>query len=640
MYRVFGCKGGAGTDVLIDAYLRAHAEGANIITASLGGTSGWNEEAGSVVLSRLVAQGVIVTVSAGNSGDSGLFYASGPAGGKNVAAIASFDNTVTPWLQAHSKYAIDNGTEQDFPYAIGSPSKWGGVKLPLWTPSFNTTEVAMGCEPYPEDTPDLSGKIVLIRRGTCPFATKTDNAALYGARYFLFYNNVPGGFFLDLVGVENVTSVGLVEGAVGADWAKDLAAGKTVTLIMSDSAAGPIDVVETPNTATGGSLSDYTSWGPSFEADLKPQFGTPGGNILSTWPSNLGSYAVISGTSMSCPLAAGIYALLSEARGTFDPLVLQNVLAATAKPAPVNINKVVGPQLAPVAQQGAGLLQAYDAAYAVTVLSESGLAFNDTVRLVDKHFTISNTGHEDVTYELDVIGAGTAYTFSNDTKPDVFPGLDIDDIHAIVELSDYKITVPAGGKGNITVKVTPPSVDVARLPVYSGYIRLNATNGERLSLPYQGIAGDLSSHVALDSAVSVIRILPDGDKTPVGPGNSTFLLSRPVNNTNLVDALPALSYELVFGSPQVNVEVLSVSNYSVGLGHGNFSRNLGDIQSSPVQWYARIKDTFLWNGQLKDNSTVPAGSYKFRISATHIFSKPGDGKVETYESDAFSIQWK
>ncbi|RYF05626.1 MAG: hypothetical protein EOO77_28180 [Oxalobacteraceae bacterium] len=40
-YRVFGCSGSSGDDVLIDAFTRAYEDGADIITASIGGPNGW-----------------------------------------------------------------------------------------------------------------------------------------------------------------------------------------------------------------------------------------------------------------------------------------------------------------------------------------------------------------------------------------------------------------------------------------------------------------------------------------------------------------------------------------------------------------------------------------------------------------------
>ncbi|KAH4605240.1 hypothetical protein HBI70_057410 [Parastagonospora nodorum] len=627
-YRVFSCDGSTSEDVLVAGFLRAHSDGANIISCSMAAQAGWSEYTNAVILSRMVAEGIIVTFTAGDDGNYGQFFAEDPAGGKGVAAIASFDNTVQPWLESRSRYTVNNGQVQDFRYAVGEPAKWVRGKLPLWTPSSNPSGANVGCTPFPDTTPDLSEKIVIMRRGGCGFGDKLQNAIDKGAKYVMIYNNAPGAVSLQ-EGSFNLSAVGMVEAAIGENWVRALAAGKTITLDMSDPHDGPSQVVETPNTLTGGSVSSFSSWGPTYEADMKPQFGAPGANILSTFPVALGSFATISGSGRACYHAAGIYALLAEARGTYDPIVLQNLLAATAKPARINVNNVFGSSLAPVAQQGAGLLQAYDAAYAVTVLSASGLSFNDTVNLVDESFTISNTGHKAITYELDVISSATAYTFSTSTSPDTFPGLKIDNSYATVHLSTYKTTVAAGGKQTIIVKVTPPRIDASRLPVYGGYIRLNATNGETLSLPYQGIVGDLSSHVVLNStALQTLRESPSGDFVPVTPQNSVFKLSHKDQSS---DDTPSLFFYLSLGSARIYFDVVSV---------GNQSRVIGEASEA---WTYLARDYpyfFRWDGRLKNHTAVADGDYKLRVRAARIIGKAERNLYDVVESKVFSIRWK
>lgn len=115
------------------------------------------------------------------------------------------------------------------------------------------------------------------------------------------------------------------------------------------------------NTEGGGYLSAFTGWGPTYEVDLQPEVGAPGGQILSTYPLDLGGYAVISGASMACPHISGIIALLLEARGKTDPATINNILAATADPNIFFGGINVQPYLAPVMRQGAGLVNPYDA---------------------------------------------------------------------------------------------------------------------------------------------------------------------------------------------------------------------------------------------------------------------------------------
>ncbi|KAK1466261.1 serine endopeptidase [Colletotrichum cuscutae] len=121
-------------------------------------------------------------------------------------------------------------------------------------------------------------------------------------------------------------------------------------------------VVSERNTVTPGFLSVDSSWGPTYELDIKPQFVAPGGMVLSTFPRSKGYYAVLTGTSMACPLAAGIYALLMEARGTKDPEELETIISSTSKPVKFHDGRNESPFLAPVPQQGSGMIQAYDAA--------------------------------------------------------------------------------------------------------------------------------------------------------------------------------------------------------------------------------------------------------------------------------------
>lgn len=191
-YRVFGCGGSAGNDVLIAAYNQAFEDGSDIITASIGGASGWTEDPWAVAVSRIVEQGVPCLVSAGNDGANGLFYASTAANGKGVTAVASVDNTQSPQVLASGEFSTDNSTSEPFGWSPGSPVNWGNVTLPLWNVNNNANDTANGCDPYPDSTPDLSNYIVLIRRGTCTFVQKATNAAAKGAKYILFYNNVAG----------------------------------------------------------------------------------------------------------------------------------------------------------------------------------------------------------------------------------------------------------------------------------------------------------------------------------------------------------------------------------------------------------------------------------------------------------------
>ncbi|KAJ4290416.1 hypothetical protein N0V90_010632 [Kalmusia sp. IMI 367209] len=630
-YRVFGCGGSAGNDVLIAAYNQAFEDGSDIITASIGGASGWTEDPWAVAVQRIVEQGVPCTVSAGNSGDQGLFYASTAANGKKVTAVASIDNTEAPQVLTNATYSTDNSTEESFGWTPGSPANWGNVSLPLWAVNYNVNDTANGCDAYPDDTPDLSGYIVLIRRGSCTFVQKATNAAAHGAKYILFYNNVPGIISVSAA-VDGIEGVGMVTAEQGVEWINELASGTSVIVNIIDPTVAPSFVVTSPNDATGGFLSTYTSWGPTYEVDVKPQIAAPGGLILSTYPQALGSYAVLSGTSMACPLAAAIYALVAEVRGTFDPATLENVISATSNPNLFNDGAETFPYLAPVAQQGSGIVQAYDAAYATTLLSVSSLSFNDTDNLIGTtNFTIQNTGDEDVTYSLANVIAATGYTLDpGSIFPALFPN-ELTTTGAELEFSEAKVTVPAGGESVVSVSVVPPALDESRLPVYSGYITLNGTNGDSLSLPYLGVAGSLHDATVLSTDDTYLTRSDDPNYAPV-PANQTFTI--PSNNGTAPNGTvyPEVFVGLALGTSFLKAEVVPQAGYN--------KSSLGNIFGFPQVYLPRGGSVWEFNGQLEDGSFAPAGTYTLRVSALHIFGDASDeNDYDTKETVSFTIKY-
>ncbi|EFQ27279.1 subtilase [Colletotrichum graminicola] len=88
-YKVFGPGDGTDEATIIDAFLRAYDDGMDVITASVGGRGGFAENAWAVVANRIAAEGVVVTVAAGNSGSGGAYYANSGSAGENVLAVAS-----------------------------------------------------------------------------------------------------------------------------------------------------------------------------------------------------------------------------------------------------------------------------------------------------------------------------------------------------------------------------------------------------------------------------------------------------------------------------------------------------------------------------------------------------------------------
>jgi hypothetical protein len=351
---------------------------------------------------------------------------------------------------------------------------------------------------------------------------------------------------------------------------------------------------------------------------------------MSTYLQNGQGVAVLSGTSMAAPFAAAAAALLSQARNTSDPTTLQNLLASTA----------VQPRgLQSPLQAGAGLIQLWNAAQAKGVLSVSAISFNDS----DNHpeevtFVLHNTGDADAVYDLGHAAVSTIYSLTQAGRLANGP-FEAIDAHADITFAENQALVSAGGKTNITVRCTPPEgVDKARWPIYSGYITLNSTNGDALSIPYVGNAGAMRDGVIIDDEAVTFwpRLAVDEVVTlarPTTPGNTTSQddLSMNVNPylpTRVVRfdilAPPEASLDNGTASPPSSSSSNSTSsNASLPTGEWLGRKTYGQAWASPYAILATSNGISApFGGFLASGQLLPAGRYAILTSALRLFADP------------------
>ncbi|TEB21711.1 pyrolysin [Coprinellus micaceus] len=528
-YRVFGCVGQVQDDILVEAFLLAHAEGNDIITASVGGAAGWTGTTGAVVASRIARAGKIVTIGAGNDGADGAWYTSSPATGIDAIAVASVENTLIP-LQT----AIVHGAEHD------------PIELPIYLLS-NSTIANDACDPLPASVPDLSTYLVIIRRGTCPFVQKLTNAAAKGAKYALIYDN-GSGF--------NAIEVGTFAGRASLIRAEDglwlleqWVAGVPITVSFPQT-GGSVDFP----LARGGLMSEFSTYGPTNDFYFKPSLAAPGGNILSTVPDN--GFAIMSGTSMATPFAAGAGALLLEFKGKSAAVArsARTLFQTTAKLVPVNLADSAPSQT--LIHQGAGLINVYDAFHSTTLLSTGELVLNDTANFKPVHtFRVTNSGTARKDYTTSHVPAGTALTFIPGTHF-IAPGpVPLSSAGATVAITPATFSLAPGGSREISVRFTAPAgLDASTFPVFSGFIRVTGTSETPVHVSYLGAVGSLENVAILDTTDEVLPfatpvLLDSNGEIQVAATNYTF---SPVD-------YPSLLWRQLFGTPLFRVDLVDTN---------------------------------------------------------------------------------
>ncbi|KAG8703544.1 hypothetical protein FRC12_018728 [Ceratobasidium sp. 428] len=538
-YRVFGCTGFVADDVLIEALERAYKDGNDIINLSLGGPEGWTAGVTSVVASRIAAAGRIVTISAGNDGEYGSWYTSGPATGLDVIAVGSVDNTIV------NVQNLTVSTGRTFPYGSLLPLDIPD-DLPIYATSSNTSVADDACDPFPSSTPNLSNHLVIIRRGTCFIEEKLKNAAASGARYFLVYDNVE-------------------EPLISATWANYTAAliSQRDGVYLVEEAIPKKATIKFGNrpfalaSSTGGLVSYFSTYGPTNDMYFKPAISAPGGDILSTYPLTMGEYAVLSGTSMSAPFVAGSAALLLQVRGRSAEVAkfARSIFENTAKP--ISNSRAEGSVYETAAHQGAGLVQVHKAAYGAGSIFPAELLLNDTANFRGQHsINITNWGTEAVTYSLRHVPAGTAPTIKGiENLPgpvELLSPMKSGSNVASVTITPSNVVVAPGSSAMVAVSfIAPTGLDPTAFPVYSGFIQANGSDGSLIHSTYLGVAASLKDMKVIDDTDSYfdvkLPLIRDKDGNPI---NSTTTYSMQGNDT------PEAVYRLVAGSPLVRIDLV------------------------------------------------------------------------------------
>ncbi len=507
--------------------------GVDVINMSLGTDCGFSreqdKEAISGVYDRIRAAGISIVAAASNSynstfsseknGNLGLTSnpdsatVGSPSTYKGALSVASISGVKTPYLMygetiIYFLEASDRVSEEKKFYDDLLPEGVDEMEIEYVTiPGAGRSADYTGI--------DVKGKIALVARGSTTFEEKANVAQEKGAAGIIIYNNVSGDIKM------NVGDTTIAVASIRQDDGELLAAaGKGVLSIKRSQTSGPF-------------MSDFSSWGPTPDLQLKPEITAHGGSILSAVPGQ--DYDRISGTSMATPNMSGVTALLRQyVKASFpdkadDPVAVTafvNQLLMSTTDIVYNTN---GLPYSP-RKQGAGLANLVNSAATPAfirtydrktgeVMDKSKIELGDDPAKTGTYvlkFAIVNFGSTALTYDVSaiVMTEGVSETKTNQGETTVTEqGYILDGATVTVTsctggtASGNTVTVPAGKDAELTVTVTLSDADKKYMNdsfengmYVEGFVTLTAKEGTtvNLSAPYLAFYGDWTEAPILD----------------------------------------------------------------------------------------------------------------------------------------------
>lgn len=654
-YRVSGCvdSGRFSDSVLIEALLLAQSRGTDIISMSFGtGNGPFPHELVSDVMRRISDESkTLFVISAGNAGWAGPFGTMSPAGATGAVAAGSVNSAHLVRSNPKARAIYSKGGEEqsfEFEWQPAFPSKYPeSLPLAVLSPDTSIENDACGNDTAAPDS--LKGRIVLMRRGGCSYEQKMAYIVARGAAHAVVYDNhTTDPFDLYLYGnsYKGIQGTGSLLAETGEKLAKIFAEADHMTLEM-DSNFTLLPEVRTRPNPNPGSMYTPGSWGPTGDLSLFPSVLGPGGNVWSAQPRSVGGYGTHSGTSVSAPYIAGCIALLRSVYPSWPAEDVVRALIHTATPVSFSDGtKNIDNLLAPVWQQGGGLVNVVAAVESQTKMSVSFLNFNDTEAYQDVTFTISNVGKESASYDMSSVSAATVQTLGPDRVIVPFaanPGSQqasqefLAGVHntegATVELSQSSVHLAPGDSATIQAKFNMAAMaDEKTCPLYSGYVKIkDSRDSDRvLSLPYGAIGcriADVSifpptwNSTFLASATysqsdDVENTLAPAalDATFHLPGGPESSGSDADNSTSSDVLYPTINVQVAMISPDIDAFLNTCSGDDVSNDSDSWPIDVHRLQATGG--FSRITPRrLLWAGRLTNGSMAMSGSYCFKVCA-------------------------
>jgi subtilisin family serine protease len=464
-YRVFAPN--AATDNVVKAIEEAVADGMDVINISFGSISlGPSEEPDPQVeaVENAVAAGVIVCVAAGNFGpDRASISSPGTAPSAiTVGAVTNAHDGFTPG-QLRVVQVTSPEPPPNFVRIVGVRANRFPDSLVVPVVDADLLDNGRldgggyGCNPLPSAL--VRDRALLVQRGNCLILTKAFNAWVSGAAALIIYNSQEAGDVIDAVPLAGQFLPTLFLPRSSGLALKNLVATNATngreTIIALTPASEPLVFERQPHVLLEQSSRGPTptrlllikpdlvtigggSYGPAQDDDPRGEnrFPRPDPGSLQPTLYDPSGYVFTSGTSFAAPRVAGAAALLKQLHPDWSPADIKAALMTTAA-RPTGLNEV---GLARVMDRGAGLVDLEAARRVLTLVDPPSHSFGSVVvgtpTTLIREFVIKNRSQSAATYTIQAALSPPAPSFLK------------------VDVSPTQLTVPAGGTGTFTLKLT------------------------------------------------------------------------------------------------------------------------------------------------------------------------------------------
>ncbi len=392
-YKVFGSPGvndNANDAAILKALDDAVADGMDVINLSLGSPLATRLADDPTVgaIDRAALAGVIVVAAAGNTGPDSNTIAS-PATARSAISVGASTN------DRMFSTAVQAG---DQPSAVSLPGDGPKPSADVTGPGFDVgalTTDGQACSALPADS--LSGRIALIRRGSCAFETKLNNAQQAGAIgavvTALGDSPAPVG-----MAVGSATLPGQMVSYSAGEALRAAIASDSNTRVTMHFGLSPVPM--TPNL-----LPSFSAIGPDVDLSIKPDLLAVGSSYYTASQTfdtkgemyDPSGFVSVNGTSFSAPTVAGIAALIKSLRPGLTVDQYRSLLVNSARELKTSDGHTLGIQ-----RGGTGLADAQAALNSTTAVTPVSVSFGagSNSGTVGRLISVQNLSTADETYSV------------------------------------------------------------------------------------------------------------------------------------------------------------------------------------------------------------------------------------------------